>query len=108
MNKQPETLGFAIRLESRGYQAEAEELRRLHAENEQLRAALELSQGGLEPTYKGWYCSHCQRGVDSSEVTFHEQHTACGRTITEDEPPLGWQEAVSGVVSAAESAHGIK
>lgn len=37
--------------------------------------------------YKGWYCAHCQRGVDGSEVTFHEQHTVCGRVITDDLPP---------------------
>lgn len=38
-------------------------------------------------TFEGWYCAHCQRGVDASEVTFHEQHTVCGRTITDDTPP---------------------
>lgn len=43
-------------------------------------------QRGAEP-FKGWYCSHCQRGVDASEVTYHEQHTECGRVITDDEPP---------------------
>lgn len=37
--------------------------------------------------YKGWYCAHCQTGVDSREVTFSEQHTVCGRVITDDEPP---------------------
>jgi hypothetical protein len=37
--------------------------------------------------FKGWYCDHCQRGVDASEVTFHEQHTVCGRVITDDLPP---------------------
>ena len=35
----------------------------------------------------GWYCAHCERGVDSSEVTFHEQHQECGRIITSDYPP---------------------
>lgn len=40
-----------------------------------------------EPEYKGWYCAHCQRGVDGSEVTYHEQHTVCGRVITDDLPP---------------------
>ena len=37
--------------------------------------------------YIGWYCSHCERGVDASEVTYHEQHTVCGRVITHDRPP---------------------
>lgn len=39
-------------------------------------------------TFEVWYCAHCQRGVDASEVTFHEQHTVCGRTITDDTPPV--------------------
>lgn len=37
--------------------------------------------------HRGWYCAHCQRGVDGSEVTFREQHTVCGRVITDDRPP---------------------
>lgn len=37
--------------------------------------------------YVGWYCAHCERGVDASEVTYHEQHQACGRVITDDRPP---------------------
>jgi hypothetical protein len=37
--------------------------------------------------FKGWYCAHCQRGVDGSEVTFNEQHQVCGRVITDDVPP---------------------
>lgn len=37
--------------------------------------------------YAGWYCAHCERGVDASEVTYHEQHQACGRVITDDRPP---------------------
>lgn len=48
--------------------------------------------------FTGWYCAHCRRGVDSSEVTFHEQHQVCGRVITNDRPPPpsagvpdGWQ-----------------
>jgi hypothetical protein len=39
------------------------------------------------PEFKGWYCAHCQRGVDASEVTFNEQHQVCGRVITDDVPP---------------------
>ncbi len=35
----------------------------------------------------GWYCANCQRGVDAREVTFSEQHEACGRFIADDEPP---------------------
>lgn len=41
----------------------------------------------MEEQAQGWYCCHCERGVDSSEVTFHEQHEACGRVITNDKPP---------------------
>ena len=41
----------------------------------------------VQEPYKGWYCANCQRGVDASEVTYHEQHTVCGRTITDDAPP---------------------
>lgn len=37
--------------------------------------------------FKGWYCAHCECGVDSSDVTFNEAHTVCGRIITDDEPP---------------------
>lgn len=37
--------------------------------------------------YKGWYCAHCQRGVDAREVTFSEQHEVCGRYIADDRPP---------------------
>lgn len=39
------------------------------------------------PEFNGWYCAHCQRGVDAIEVTYHEQHTVCGRVITNDAPP---------------------
>ena len=60
MNEQSEALGFAICLESRGYQAEAEELRRLHAENERLRAALKQPQGDQEPMRKMYVCNSCQ------------------------------------------------
>lgn len=51
--------------------------------------------------YVGWYCAHCERGVDASEVTYHEQHQVCGRVITEDKPPKpapsipeGWLRAI--------------
>lgn len=37
--------------------------------------------------FHGWYCAHCQHGVDASDVTFHEQHTVCGRMIANDVPP---------------------
>lgn len=40
------------------------------------------------PEYNGWYCAQCQCGVDGSDVTFHEQHTVCGRRITNDRPPV--------------------
>ncbi|HJV75453.1 MAG TPA: hypothetical protein VJ654_14600 [Noviherbaspirillum sp.] len=51
-------------------------------------ARASLAKVERDTTYKGWYCSHCQRGVDSSEVTFHEQHTVCGRVISDDVPPV--------------------
>lgn len=37
--------------------------------------------------FNGWYCAHCQRGVDGSEVTYREAHEVCGRIITNDVPP---------------------
>ena len=43
--------------------------------------------------FKGWYCAHCQRGVDGSEVTFNEQHEVCGRVITDDVPPPPKEQA---------------
>lgn len=53
--------------------------------------AIEARMTGAQPApsdeYVGWYCAHCQRGVDASEVTYHEQHQVCGRVITEDKPP---------------------
>ena len=56
--------------------------------------------------YVGWYCAHCERGVDASEVTYHEQHTVCGRVITDDKPPKpapsipeGWQDGVKAVAN---------
>ena len=51
-------------------------------------ALLASKQAQQEPTeYQGWYCAHCQRGVDASEVTYHEQHQECGRVITSARPP---------------------
>ena len=49
--------------------------------------------------FNGWYCAHCQRGVDAIEVTYHEQHTVCGRVITNDAPPAP-QPAAAGVSDA--------
>lgn len=46
-----------------------------------------LAPAPAESDYVGWYCEHCQRGVDASEVTFHEQHADCGRYISNDRPP---------------------
>lgn len=45
------------------------------------------AQAGEGSTFSGWYCAHCQRGVDGSEVTYNEQHQECGRVITDDAPP---------------------
>jgi hypothetical protein len=47
-----------------------------------------------KPSAQGWYCAHCERGVDPSEVTFNEAHEACGRIITNDEPPTAKPAAV--------------
>jgi hypothetical protein len=47
----------------------------------------EIDEYLQKPVYSGWYCSHCERGVDASEVTYHEQHTVCGRVISNDQPP---------------------
>jgi hypothetical protein len=54
--------------------------------------------------YKGWYCSHCQRGVDGREVTNCEQHEVCGRVITDDRPPVA--QPLSG--AALEALQGIE
>lgn len=45
------------------------------------------AQNAPSDEYVGWYCAHCERGVDASEVTYHEHHQACGRVITDDRPP---------------------
>ena len=59
------------------------------------------AQPAPDDGYVGWYCAHCQRGVDASEVTYHEQHEACGRVITDDRTPKpapsipeGWLRAI--------------
>jgi hypothetical protein len=69
--------------DDRWQSAESEGLVALEA----VRAALASAPAAPAPEYAGWYCAHCQRGVDGSEVTFHEQHQACGRVITDDRPP---------------------
>jgi hypothetical protein len=50
--------------------------------------------------HKGWYCAHCGRGVDGSEVTFNEQHQVCGRVITNDMPPAQPHADVAELVEA--------
>ena len=42
-DKQPKAIGYAVGLESRGYLAEATELRRLHEVNQELLEALKLA-----------------------------------------------------------------
>ena len=49
--------------------------------------AMKGTANAEQPAAKGWYCAHCQCGVDGSGVTFNEQHTVCGRVITDDCPP---------------------
>lgn len=61
-------------------------------------ASQPAAQPSAIPPFVGWYCAQCRRGVDASEVTYHEQHTECGRVITNDEPPAAQQgEAVATV-----------
>jgi succinate dehydrogenase/fumarate reductase flavoprotein subunit len=48
MSEQPTALGYAIGLEARGYAAEASELRRLHAEVNELKRTLALLQQSYE------------------------------------------------------------
>jgi hypothetical protein len=52
-----------------------------------LSAAPQPAKEVSEEVFNGWYCAHCQHGVDPSEVTFHETHTVCGRKISDDVPP---------------------
>lgn len=58
--------------------------------------------------FKGWYCAHCQRGVDASEVTYHEQHTVCGRLITDDRPPAAKATGTAGELPPLPEAHDVK
>lgn len=84
--------------------------------------AIEARMTGAQPTpsdeYVGWYCAHCERGVDASEVTYHEQHTVCGRVITDDRPPKsapiipeGWKlvpiEPTPEMIEAASGYHSL-
>lgn len=59
-------------------------------------ALFDLRDELAKPAPQGWYCAHCERGVDPSEVTFNEAHEACGRIITNDEPPAAKPAAVPG------------
>src|SRR5690606_34344450 len=76
-------------LKAKYMEAEILELRRL------LAAAPPSPQPPAAPAFNGWYCAHCQRGVDASEVTYNEQHTVCGRVITDDLPPQPAPERVA-------------
>lgn len=40
-----------------------------------------------KPLFNGWYCPHCESGVDPTEVTFSEHHQVCGTYIGDTEPP---------------------
>ena len=76
------------------------------AEQDQINAEAAIrsiygAQPASDDEYVGWYCAHCQRGVDASEVTYHEQHEACGCVISDDRPPKsapsipeGWLRAI--------------
>ena len=89
---------------------------------EATRAAILTANSSAQPApddeYVGWYCAHCLRGVDASEVTYHEQHEACGRVITDDRPPKsapiipeGWKlvpiEPTPEMVEAASGYHSL-
>jgi hypothetical protein len=67
------------------------------AENDRLKAELTAQQSPAVavPEFNGWYCAQCQCGVDPSEVTYRETHTACGRYITDDEPPTPSQRVMT-------------
>ena len=58
-----------------------------------------LAEKAQPVAFNGWYCAHCQRGVDAGEVTCNEQHEACGRVISDDVPP----PTPSALLEAAES-----
>ncbi|MFZ2172344.1 MAG: hypothetical protein WAW61_22250 [Methylococcaceae bacterium] len=52
-------------------------------------------------TFNGWYCPHCETGVDPSDVTFSEHHQVCGTFIGDTEPPelekpdpVAWKESI--------------
>jgi hypothetical protein len=55
MSEQPNALGYAVSLEARGFEAEAAELRRLHAVNQELLEA--LKEAALAIEYWGSYAS---------------------------------------------------
>ena len=65
-------------------------------QNEKARALLAEMQAQPPAEAPGWYCAHCQRGVDSSEVTYSEQHQTCGRYIANDDPPPAEAQAQGG------------
>ena len=73
-----------------------------HAAAELVLAQPAAQEGQQPATYVGWYCANCKRGVDSSEVTFGEQHTTCGRVITNDVPPAVAQEGLALTLNAEE------
>lgn len=64
----------------------------------------EPAQPAPSDEYVGWYCAHCERGVDASEVTYHEQHQACGRVITDDRPPKASGSVTEGWLRAIDEA----
>lgn len=65
-----------------GFKAEADDV-----STSDLTKKIESLSVPEKPEFNGWYCAQCQCGVDPSDVTYHETHTACGRYITDDVPP---------------------
>lgn len=63
-------------------------------------AAALTAQAEQRGDVSGWYCAHCQHGVDPVDVTFGETHVYCGYPVTDcPAPPApavpdGWLRAI--------------
>ncbi len=61
MNEQPNALEYAVSLDARGFEAEAAELRRLHAVNQELLEALRKCSAQL--TRLGYSANHADAAL---------------------------------------------
>jgi len=50
-------------------------------------AAALTAQAEQRGDVSGWYCAHCQHGVDPVDVTFGETHVYCGYPVTDCPAP---------------------